>query len=632
MQGETINYEGDFMKKVVLVALNSSFSHTNLALRYIRNKLLIYKQIEVVFIEKTINDTWLNLFEELISHRADVYAFSCYIWNRELIEQLSLNLKRILSDAAIIWGGPDASSQSAELLQRNPYLDAIISSEGDSVTAEWIVNYLFSKNNYDVNRKIISESEELHWTFPYSDEELVNLNDRILYYEGSRGCAYRCSYCLSANTFRTRFKPLEEVFEELEHILHYNPRQLKFIDRTFNSDAGRAKKIWQFLIGKSTEMKTRTNFHFEIAAELITQEQIEVLKSSPQGLFQFEIGAQTTNPEVLKLIHRPYHPEQFKEKVVAIKNLGNIHVHLDLIAGLPSETLASQIQSANELLLLDPEMLQMGFLKVLPNVPIRLECDKRGMIYQNFPPYEILQSDAMSADDLMLWREVEAIVDDYYNSGLYYYFIQFLIAQVKRPIRIFMDLYHFISQKYSKQKISQKDRFHVLAMFLDEFIESLLSNKNENEYELNELGNKNLQNVDAFRKIAIDLLKVDYLNQGLKAFPDWFVSLQNKRDKQSQEMIKKMNFTLIELGNQKRVRFEKFGFSLSALPGFQHKKTIHYQGAGKVMPSRQQLMQYLSAIDKESEYYCGLHIGHGETELLIEQRQDCICDSVTTVL
>ena len=228
-------------------------------------------------------------------------------------------------------------------------------------------------------------SEELNWKFPYTASEMQHLNERILYYEGSRGCAYNCTYCLSSNTYRVRHKPLSEVFAELKWIMQFNPRQLKFIDRTFNSDRQRAFDIWKFLIQQTDQLKTRTNFHFEIAAELMTEEQLTLLSELKPGLFQFEIGAQTTNPEVLRTICRPYQAAHYNDIVRQLRNMENIHLHLDLIAGLPGETLESQIKSANDLLLLHPNILQMGFLKVLPDTRMRIDCDQREMVYQTLP-------------------------------------------------------------------------------------------------------------------------------------------------------------------------------------------------------------------------------------------------------
>ncbi len=607
------------MNKIVLVALNSSYSHTNLALRYIRQKLIINPKLEVVLLEKTINEPWLSIFQELIAEKADVYAFSCYIWNRVLVEQLAVNLKHIDPQCKILWGGPDASSQAEFLLKRNPYLNKIVLMEGDSAIVEWVENNFFAPEKNCDQSKVIPETEEIHWQFPYTNQELRDLNEHILYYESSRGCAFKCSYCLSANTFQTRFKPLAEVFAELEHIMQFNPRQLKFIDRTFNSNQARASAIWRFLIEKTIAMQTRTNFHFEIAAELISDEQIELLSKAPPGLFQFEIGAQTTNPEVLRIIRRPYHAAVFKEKIRKLRKAENIHIHLDLIAGLPGETLDSQIQSADELLDLDPEMLQMGFLKVLPNVPIRQECDARRMIYQNFPPYEILASDAMSAEDLMFWRDIEKIVDTYYNSGQYFYLIQYLLALIKKPMQLFIILQKYIAAQYGKNKISQQNRFLVLAEF-SKFFRRILVDPKHDGVELTELGAFYSRKIDLFYKISIDLLKAEYFRQGLKAFPIWFENLQQVKDQKIQETISYMQETLLAQGVRQRVRYEKFSFSLADLPGFQKERNIHFVGAGNIQPSRERLVQYLAQIDEKAEYICGLQISPGKTSLLIEQK------------
>ncbi|NLJ94044.1 MAG: DUF4080 domain-containing protein, partial [Clostridiaceae bacterium] len=559
------------MKKVALVALNSSFSHTNLALRYIREKLKVQniKDLEIVFIEKTINESWLSLLDALIKEEADVYTFSCYIWNRELVETLSLNTKKILPQTKIVWGGPDVSAQADILLAENPQVDAIICGEGDSVSVDLILSYLFPEmtkyqpNSYDPESRLYPDTEEITWKFPYTDNELQTLNERILYYEGSRGCAYKCTYCLSGSTYRTRFKDIDEVLAELKHIMSFNPRQLKFIDRTFNSDPDRAYLIWQFLIEQTKELETRTNFHFEIGAELLTDKQLDLLATAPTGLFQFEIGAQTTNPEVLKLIKRPFKADKYKKVVSQLRSFENIHIHLDLIAGLPGESLESQIKSANFLLDLEPNMLQLGFLKVLPATPIKYECDHRGVIYQQFPPYEVLQSDGISAQELMYLRKVEQVLNTYYNSGQYYYLINFLIAMLEKPFSIFLELTNYIDKQYGRRKISQTERYQLLANFVKKEFKQQVNSNNLKllTSELSQFGKQFLDKPDLFETVAIDLLKVDYFKQGMKSFPNWFNNFQNSKDKELKQRQKAIQKSLKEANHRQRMRFEIFSFS-----------------------------------------------------------------------
>ena len=630
------------MKKVVLLALNSSYSHTNLGLRYIREKLknTEIENLEIVFIEKTINEPWLMLFDSLLKEQADIYAFSCYIWNRELIETLSINLKRIYPETKILWGGPDASSQAQFLLEKNPQVDAIISGEGDSVSTNWIISNLFLEKAFDApntlnpNTRLYADSEELNWAFPYTDSELQELNDRILYYEGSRGCAFKCTYCLSGNTFTARHKPLNEVLAELIHIISFNPRQLKFIDRTFNSDPERAFLIWQFLINKSEELNFRTNFHFEIAAELLTDEQLDLLATAKPGLFQFEIGAQTINPDVLKLIRRPFHPEKFKSIVSRLRSFENIHIHLDLIAGLPGETLKSQMESADYLLNLDPNMLQMGFLKILPNTPIKLECDKRQMVYQSFPPYEILQSDQISAKELMAWRQVESVVDIYYNSGQYFYIMNMLLGLKEQPFQILLELSDFIEREYGYRKISQNERYSVLANFINAQIKQYFVSDIDtiNNLKLSSFGKLFSQKPDLFETVAIDLLKIDYFKQGMKSFPDWFLSFKQNKDESLNQLQEEIQENLQKANVRQRIRYEVFSFPLQELHGLENliafnkteldnEKSLSFQGAGEVQITRQRLIHYLTKeILKNQKYLVAFQLSNPSFYILAEKK------------
>ncbi|MDI9489854.1 MAG: DUF4080 domain-containing protein [Clostridiaceae bacterium] len=628
------------MSKVVLVALNSSYSHTNLAIRYIREKLtkLNLPDLEIFLLEKTINDHWMSLFDQLLSYNADIYAFSCYIWNRSMVESLAKQLKRTKPEVAIVWAGPDVSSQAKYMFKKHPWLDGLIQAEGDSAMVDWICRYL----NYDkfLPEKLVGTSEELAWEFPYTESELQELNERILYYEGSRGCSYNCTYCLSANTFRVRYKPLNEVLDELKHIIQFNPRQLKFIDRTFNSDPKRSFAIWQFLIEKSEKFQTRTNFHFEIAAELLNQAQIDLLATARPGLFQFEIGAQTTNPEVLKTIRRPYRAEHYRKMVRQIRKMENIHLHLDLIAGLPGENLISQIESANDLLKLYPNMLQMGFLKVLPDTQMKFDCDQRDMIYQDFPPYEILKSDAMSAEDLMYYRKLENLVGTYYNSGHYFYSINLLLSMLEQPFSVFILLYDYLKPRLRKGAISRSDQTSLFHKFGLLFLEELKNKKNSkqikyqminfdnNQYISNlELNHKMefwLEDFELLVSIFTDLLKLDYFLQGQRGYPDWFTGLSQSQDHKKRSIFDKATNLYRESGYRTRGRFEAFSFSVEQLLNLNSELNTKYSGAGDIQPYPEKVLQYLEKFVFENKYperpvyVSALKLGQGPIQVIKE--------------
>ena len=596
------------MAKVALIALNSSYSHTNLALRYIREKLadLAISDLEIVFMEKTINDHWFKLFDQLVEIKANIYAFSCYIWNRSLVESLSFHLKQIRPEAAIIWGGPDVSSQAELMLASHPWLDGLIQAEGDSATVEWILRYL-GYEKFAVER-LTGTSEELNWKFPYTASEMRQLNERILYYEGSRGCAYNCTYCLSSNTYRVRHKPLNEVFSELKWIMQYNPRQLKFIDRTFNSDQRRSYAIWHFIMQQTESINTRTNFHFEIAAELITEEHLTLLSELRPGLFQFEIGAQTTNPEVLRTIRRPYRAEHFNHVVSRLRSMENIHIHLDLIAGLPGESLESQIKSANDLLNLHPNMLQMGFLKVLPDTKMKIDCDQRSMIYQMLPPYEILQSDRMSAEELMYLRKIEQVLNLYYNSGNYFYSINYLMHLSEQPFTVILDLYDWLRPEMEQGALARSSQVELFYRFGMKFIAEKSS--------VQELTNDKI--------LFADLLKLDYFAQGMKGYPDWLYDLRYTDQTIIEEVMEKAKVLYREAGHRTRARFEHFHFSLKELPGFCSDRSKQFSGAGEVQPSPTRVIAYIKEqsrkFDSElsSSYICALLLGQGPVQVIEE--------------
>ncbi len=434
---------------VVLCGLNARYVHTNLALRdliaYTRHHWPAAPQ--QILLEWTINDQEMLILQRLARQPAAVYAFSCYLWNIDLVRRLSRDLKKVCPDARIVWGGPEAGLRAFALLTEEPAVDLIVSGEGE---AAWlaILQTLATPGDPDwatvPNLSWRDESGAIHqnavaaqldpadWVFPYNDEDLAALKGRIIYYETSRGCPFRCSYCLSALDRAVRYRPLPQVLAELDQLLAAGLQQVKLVDRTFNCDPARARQIWQH-INERADPAGRTNFHFEVAADLLDDPTIDLLNQAPLGLIQLEIGVQTIHPDVLAAINRPMNLEQLARQVTRLRDGGRIHLHLDLIAGLPGEDLTRFGQSLDWVYRLHPHQLQLGFLKVLPGSPMQQQATELGFAWQGQPPYEILRSDALTFADLTLLKAVAQIIEMYINANFCRAALAWLITRKPGP-------------------------------------------------------------------------------------------------------------------------------------------------------------------------------------------------------
>ncbi|MDD2533804.1 MAG: DUF4080 domain-containing protein [Eubacteriales bacterium] len=436
--------------KVALIALNAQFAHTSLAIRQLREYACLqgFPRDNISLCEWTINDLPQQLLMRLFAVNADVYAFSCYIWNRRLTERLTDELKKIRPEATIIWGGPEASQDARLILKSVPAVDAILAGEGEVAFADLLLHGLTPQTPNVVWRNPAGEIQSNpmapllpaeKWPFPYTDDELLSLKDRLLYFETSRGCPYGCTYCLSSLDRSVRLLDLSHTTIAFERLIAADVRQIKLVDRTFNIQSERALDIWRWLI-KRHDQSFRTNFHFEIMADRLTHDAINILEKAPAGLFQFEIGVQTTTPEVLKAIRRPCDWVRLADNVRALKRQTAIHLHLDLIAGLPGETPQQFANAFDDVFSLDPEQLQLGFLKVLPGSPMADQAKSLGFKWSAEPPYEILASDQMTFADLACLKDLEAVLELYHNSGRYPHSLKALLAQWSSPFAFFAEL------------------------------------------------------------------------------------------------------------------------------------------------------------------------------------------------
>lgn len=461
--------------KALLVAINSKYIHSNLALRYLRANTedLNY---ECMLKEFTINDRKENILEKIIMEKADLVAFSCYIWNLEYVEELANLIKLVKPSTEIIFGGPEVSYDSESFLRRVPG-EYIIKGEGEETFREFIKWKIENKSLDKVKGLYIKTSNGIKYTgerhnismnlvvFPYKKEE--DLKNKIVYYEASRGCPFKCKYCLSSTLHGVRFHDIERVKKEIKFLVDKNVKLIKFVDRTFNCNHKFAMEVWEYIINLDTD----ATFHFEISADLLTKEELDILSKSKEERIQFEVGVQTTNNEVLKNINRHVNFETIKEKVEELKKLKNIKQHLDLIAGLPGEDYNSFENSFNDVYSIEPEEIQLGFLKLLKGSPMRLEAEKWGMVYSPYPPYEILSTKDISYEELLILKKVEGVVDKYYNSGKFNNILKYFMGEFKKPFDFYYRLAMFCNDKgYFHRNISGPQYYKVFLEFNEEFL------------------------------------------------------------------------------------------------------------------------------------------------------------------
>lgn len=467
------------MKKVILAALNAKYIHSNLALRYLSRFQNNNQKHHVETMEFTINQRLDFIAEELFRKQPDVVLFSCYIWNVEMLRQLCPILKKIMPDCVIGFGGPEVSYESETFLRENPAVDFVMRGEGELVFTKYL-EHLDAGNPAtlgEIESLTYRQGDEIFSTpqmhpmdlallpFPYEDD-FSDVQNQIIYYESSRGCPYHCGYCLSSVENGVRFVPLDKVLPDLQKFLGKNVPQVKFIDRTFNCKKSHAMAIWKYLHEHDNGV---TNFHFEITADLIDQETIDFLKTVRKGLFQFEIGVQSTNPQTIRAINRNVDFAALSEIVQQIKDGGNIHQHLDLIAGLPYEDYDSFGRSFNDVYALHPEQLQLGFLKVLKGSMLHQKQKEFEIVYHDTAPYEVLTTHELPYADTLRLKYVEEMVETYYNSGRFLNTLAYLVPLYESPFAFFEALSQFwVGENYHYLGLSKMGLFDVLWRFVEQ--------------------------------------------------------------------------------------------------------------------------------------------------------------------
>lgn len=471
--------------KILLVAVNAKYVHSNLAV-YCLKSYAAAKGYGTEIAEYTINQQPGDVLRDLYERQADVAAFSCYIWNIEFVKALICDYKKISPQTEIWLGGPEVSYRAEEILGELSKVRGVMCGEGEETFAR-LAKYYAEKEValHDIPGIVFrTDDNEIQKTapamppdfsrlpFPYGKgettvgekTELSDFANRIIYYESSRGCPYSCAYCLSSIDKKVRFRDMELVKQELEFFMEQKVPQVKFIDRTFNANAGRTMELFSFIKEKDNGI---TNFHFEIAAELLTDEQILLLNSLRPGLVQLEIGVQSANEETLSAVHRKTDFEKLKATIARVRKPGNVHIHLDLIAGLPKEDKASFQNSYNEVYRMRPHQLQLGFLKVLSGSPMENMAKENGTLYQGLPPYEVLQTKWLSYEDITELKKVEEMTESYYNSGQFVYSMLYLEHFFKTPYELYQKLAEYYEKgKLFGVKMSRGKRYEVLLDFV----------------------------------------------------------------------------------------------------------------------------------------------------------------------
>lgn len=421
--------------KVLLAGLNAKYIHSSLALYSLasvcRNKGQV---LEIV--EYTINQEFLHVLGDIADRAPDVLGLACYIWNREMTLKLASELKKILPGVRIVLGGPEVSADAANVLTECPAVDFIIQGEGEESFSELleqladgmqsitIAGVAYRAGNWIELNGGIRVVEDLDCLpFPYCETQMDELKNRIVYYESSRGCPFSCSYCVSAKSKGVRNRSIKKIKEELEFFLHHSVSQVKFVDRTFNVQPEHYWEIWRIL----KERPGKTGFHFEIVADLLSEEEVRWLANVPPRLFQFEIGIQSTAESTLAAIGRHNQWGKLAHNVRRIVEAGNIHLHLDLIVGLPREDMVSFADSFNATYELQPNMLQIGFLKLLPGTKIRAEAAEHGYVSLSNPPYEILANNVLSYKEILRLKGLEEVFNQTYNSGRFFHTLSYLV-------------------------------------------------------------------------------------------------------------------------------------------------------------------------------------------------------------
>lgn len=517
--------------KVLLTAVNAKYIHSNLAIysmkAYAEKKGCWGAEIQLA--EYTINQQQDGILRKIYEKKPDVLCFSCYIWNISFIKELIQDLKKILPETRIWVGGPEVSYDAERFLKEMPQVTGVMCGEGEATFLEVVKSYAQWENQEQepemldnipgiVYRKgqelIVTGNRDIldmdELVFPY--ENLSLFEHKIIYYESSRGCPFSCSYCLSSIDKKLRFRSLSLVKEELQFFLDNKVPQVKFVDRTFNCKKEHAMEIWKYLKEHDNGV---TNFHFEIAADLLSENEIALISTMRPGLIQLEIGVQSTNEKTLEEIRRKTSFSEICKKVQAVAAGENVHQHLDLIAGLPYEDYESFKKSFCDVYALKPQQLQLGFLKVLKGAYMQEMAEAYGCVYKSKEPYEVLKTRWLTYGEISRLKGVEEMTEVYYNSGQFSYTLEALEKEFPDAFTMYEAFADFYEEKgYFAVSHARISRYEILREFLQE---------------------KEIQNLEFYDELMVlDL----YARENLKTRPSWAMDLKPYK-KQMQEFYTK---------------------------------------------------------------------------------------------
>lgn len=464
--------------RYVLCGINAKYIHSNLAIFCLEAYAKKYgpATAEYRIKEYTINHYTENILQDLYEEKADVIVFSCYIWNISYVKELAEELKKVSPQVKIWAGGPEVSYHAEQFLEENPAVDLVMQGEGEKTFVSLAEREELSDGGKDMPPGVAWREEKLQNTgfapvmdldsIPFVYEDFHLFAHKIIYYESSRGCPFSCSYCLSSVDRSVRFRSLSLVLPEIQRFLDAKVPQVKFVDRTFNCSKKHAMAIWQYIAAHDNGV---TNFHFEISSDLLDEEEMALFAGMRPGLIQLEIGVQSTNPETIDAIHRKMDLERLFKNVDRVHAFGNIHQHLDLIAGLPYETYEQFRTSFNDLFVHKPDQLQLGFLKVLKGTCMEAEAEKYAIVYRSRPPYEVLSTRWLSYDAIIGLKGIEELVEIYYNSGQFSCILSYIMPQFSSPF----DFFEQFSLSYRrkgchKMNHNRMEKYQILKDFLQE--------------------------------------------------------------------------------------------------------------------------------------------------------------------
>ena len=527
--------------KVLLAAINAKYIHSNLGIYSLKTygeKMLkewgLAEQAEISLAEYTINHQMEQILQDIYKRKPDVIGFSCYIWNISYVKVILADIKKVLPDVKIWAGGPEVSYHGEAFLKEEPAVDLVMMGEGEITFAHFLKALLEGEDLKQVPGLMVRNADGTFTDtgfrqvmdmsqipFPYAFMDMKELEHRIIYYESSRGCPFSCAYCLSSIDKKLRFRSLDLVLPELEWFLQAKVPQVKFVDRTFNCKKSHAMAIWQYIRDHDNGV---TNFHFEIAADLLDKDELDLLSTMRPGLVQLEIGVQSTNEKTLEAIRRKTDIEEIREITETINSWHNIHQHLDLIAGLPWEDLESFKKSFNDVYEMEPEQLQLGFLKVLKGSYMEELIPDCDLLYSAAPPYEVLCTKWLSYGDVLELKDIEEMTEVHYNSRQFTCTLKELEKEFDTPYEMFS----FMAGYYNKNHLfgishSRIARYEILWKIIQERLEKNGKCETQGKPENGGVSEK----LEPYR----DLLMTDlYLRENVKSRPTFARDLSDSKD------------------------------------------------------------------------------------------------------